>query len=519
MGQLSSADQQLATLLVQYDVMSESALQRVLEQHALIGGRFADYLIDTNVVPEARLLRLLEQYEGLGLVNFKTLEYIDPVITQIIPASLAQSQMAVPFRVDGQRLYVAFLDVPDIDALASMKGFADYQILIYLAPRDVMRWAVARHYPELGLIAADPKTLTDPFENRIGNRLIAQGVLTPEQLEDALLERTPGKAGRTGEVLLRLGYITEADLYRALAAQNNLPFVAIPEEWKIPEDVALLLSRVEAERWQVVPMLSDDTSVTLVTTEPKIFTELQPLFARGIKLMMCTPTQLKILIQQLETINEPLLQNLLQQGVLNFEQRNEVLSLSRRGRGTIEEVLVQQGFVSGSDISETTQQIETNASNQDPEPTTFSERLARGLAEQLGYAFVNPITDPPDLSLVKLIPEKVMRQYSLFPNRRETDGISVLMTDPRNFFALDDLQLLLGQRIRPVVADRLEIERLIDQQFRPTPVTPEPKPEVQVQKISEEAAAEPAEVALLRQLIREELETFRLQLLHELKAN
>ena len=98
-----------------------------------------------------------------------------------------------------------------------------------------------------------------------------------------------------------------------------------------------------------------------------------------------------------------------------------------------------------------------------------------------------------------------MRQYSLFPYQKTSQGLAVLMTDPRNIFALNDLEALLEQAIEPVMADRLEIEKLIDAAFstlvtleniEPIPETPE---------------------ATIRRYIREELEIFRRQLLLDLR--
>ena len=55
---LSEANQKLADLLLGQEILTASELSQILEQHSLIGGRLADFLIDTAIVPEASLLRL-----------------------------------------------------------------------------------------------------------------------------------------------------------------------------------------------------------------------------------------------------------------------------------------------------------------------------------------------------------------------------------------------------------------------------------------------------------------------------
>lgn len=503
---LSEANQKLADLLLGQEILTASELKQILEQHSLIGGRLADFLVDTAIVPEASLLRLYQRAYDFELVGFSSLETIDRQVARIIPAHLAQLQMIIPFAQEGLDIHLACLEPPDLEALAQMKGLIGKHIQVFLAPRDLMRWAIAKHYPELFLTPANPNSLRDPFENRIGHRLIAEGLLTESQLEEALLERTPGKAGRTGELLMRMGYIAEDDLYRSLAAQTKIPFVKIPLEYSIPSAVAGLFTRADVMRWQSIPVFEDQTSITILTSEPNIIADLEPLFDRSLTPMISTPTQIKFLAQQLETEDKPLVRLLLKTH-LRLEQRAKALIHAQEHNLELTEALLELGFVSHANLEAARIAIpsEQVIPTEQPWELSFSGRLAHTLAEQLGVTYVDPTENPPDLSLSSLIPEKTMRQYSLFPYQKTIAGLAVLMTDPRNIFALNDLEALLELPIEPVMADRLEIEKLIDAAFstlvtleniEPIPETPE---------------------ATIRRYIREELETFRKQLLLDLR--
>ena len=74
---------------------------------------------------------------------------------------------------------------------------------------------------------------------QLGQILIEQGFITPEQLETALEEhrRTPKSLGRT---LIDLGMIKEGDLVRALAEQVGLEFVDLTEYPVDPTATTLL---------------------------------------------------------------------------------------------------------------------------------------------------------------------------------------------------------------------------------------------------------------------------------------
>ena len=344
---LSQTNQHLADILVQEQLLTTSQLSLILEQHSLIGGRLADFLIDTAIIPEASLLGLFEGLYGYQTADFSMLEQIDHQVSHTISANLAQLHMVIPFKCFDQTIHLAFLEPPRPEDITRMKGLAGYTPRIYLAPRDTIRWALATHYPELYL-AVPP----NPSENRIGHRLIAEGLLTKQQLEEALLERTPGKAGRTGELLLRMGYIAEDDFYRSLAAQTKIPFVKIPAEYQIPKAAAALFTRADATHWQSLPVFEDASGITIITSEPSVLSELETVFERNLALMISTPSQIKLLTQQLEQQDEPLTRLLWQQGKLRLEQRAKAVLHAKETGVAISQALLELGLISQASLEE-----------------------------------------------------------------------------------------------------------------------------------------------------------------------
>jgi type IV pilus assembly protein PilB len=64
------------------------------------------------------------------------------------------------------------------------------------------------------------------FRPRLGSLLLEKGLLTNDQLDDALRERAE-KGGLLGEILVRQGVIFEDELARVLAVQAGLPFADV----------------------------------------------------------------------------------------------------------------------------------------------------------------------------------------------------------------------------------------------------------------------------------------------------
>jgi MSHA biogenesis protein MshE len=100
-----------------------------------------------------------------------------------------------------------------------------------------------------------------PEKIRLGEILIQQHLLTPEQLDTALAEqkRTGRKLGR---VFVDSGFVTEKQISEALARQLNIPFVDL-SQYSIKAPVVQLLPEAQARRFRAL-VLEDKGSTYLV---------------------------------------------------------------------------------------------------------------------------------------------------------------------------------------------------------------------------------------------------------------
>lgn len=105
---------------------------------------------------------------------------------------------------------------------------------------------------------------------RLGTLLVEAGLLTDEQLDEALASRdlNDGRRERLGQALVRLGLASEEDIAQALATQLALEFV--PDEALVVDAEAVRLVPVAlAQRYQLIPVrLEEDGTLVVAAADP-----------------------------------------------------------------------------------------------------------------------------------------------------------------------------------------------------------------------------------------------------------
>jgi len=97
----------------------------------------------------------------------------------------------------------------------------------------------------------------EPSRNYLGARLVEAGVITPEQLEEALRRQNAklkdGKKERLGRILVELGYCTEEDIARVMADRTGIPFLLL-ESYPVDQAALSLISPETARRYRALPI-------------------------------------------------------------------------------------------------------------------------------------------------------------------------------------------------------------------------------------------------------------------------
>ena len=133
---------------------------------------------------------------------------------------------------------------------------------------------------------------------------------------------------------------------------------------------------------------------------------------------------------------KPLGQILLEKGLVKQEQLDEALKVQKNTTEQLGRILTELGHVSEKDV-------------------------LRALAEQLGIPFLELDRTSVDEDVAKAIPQSIVQRYNAVPIRRNGNRLTVAMADPTNVFALDDIRLITGYEIDPMLAAPDDISALL----------------------------------------------------------
>ena len=129
---------------------------------------------------------------------------------------------------------------------------------------------------------------------QLGGILIANGVITMDQLQESLEEGTQSKR-RLGEVLVDLGYLKPTDLYAALAEQQDIEIVDLENPRPKPM-LARKIPETLARRIRAIAIADQDGKLKVAMAEPfDVFAIDDLRAATGMRILPClaNPDQLE----------------------------------------------------------------------------------------------------------------------------------------------------------------------------------------------------------------------------------
>lgn len=105
---------------------------------------------------------------------------------------------------------------------------------------------------------------------KLGELLINEGLLTHEQLEEALKCQVIFGI-KLGSSLIELGYIDESKLVKLLGKKLGVPAVTRKQLMDIPYSVYGLLSSAVAEQYRVIPFMLENRRLSVAMSDPTDF--------------------------------------------------------------------------------------------------------------------------------------------------------------------------------------------------------------------------------------------------------
>ncbi len=131
---------------------------------------------------------------------------------------------------------------------------------------------------------------------------------------------------------------------------------------------------------------------------------------------------------------------LLAAGALTQEQLNKALALQRSSGRRLGEILLEEGFIS-------------------------EEAFLKVLEKQLGIRSLDLPRTYIDTGVARMIPESLARRHCVVPVRIEGGNLVLAMKDPLDYFAQEDVRILVGLPIQPAIATEREILRTVERVF------------------------------------------------------
>ncbi len=104
------------------------------------------------------------------------------------------------------------------------------------------------------------------MSQRLGDLLVKEKVITPEQLEQALkVQKDTGS--RLGSVLVKLGFLSDEDVTNFLSRQYGVPAINL-SYFEIDSSVVKLIPQETAKRYQILPLSRVGASLTIAMVDP-----------------------------------------------------------------------------------------------------------------------------------------------------------------------------------------------------------------------------------------------------------
>lgn len=149
-----------------------------------------------------------------------------------------------------------------------------------------------------------------------------------------------------------------------------------------------------------------------------------------------------------ESLKDKLTDILIKGSLLKNKDLDKALEIQKRSGGSLGKILVDQGFIS-------------------------QKNLVVAISSQLDIPPIDLTKYKIDKDLLKLIPEKVARQYMLLPLSKIGNVLTIVIADPLNVFAIDDVKTITNFKIDLVIASENEIKDAINSYYGITAQTQE----------------------------------------------
>ena len=481
---------EIARILVSEGEVSETDVNKALSKKDREKKSLGETLVSGGYISAGALSRILSRHLGTEYVVLSEAE-VDPGLIGIVGEDVLHRCEAIPLRIENGSLVVAMKNPADPDSRSCIVESSGHPIIPVAADQEAIRVERQRLLGEWD--GTQQEDGTDGSSGgggsiagnaRIGEILVSEGRISEGQLSRALaIQKNDPR--QLGEILISSGFLVPEDLARALARRLRLDYVVISEDEVAPEAYGLL-GEDACRKYKVLPLRFEDDKLVIAMSSPNdlfALEDLRMIAKRPLVPVVAAQEDINGALDHLFGPEEGTIygkpgenESMVAEGspagteeeAPGFEEQPVEEGRARRtlaGSGKIGDILVSEGKISGEQLQ---QALRTQQS--DPDYRQVSEillslgyvtrtDLAQALARRLGIKFVELGDKDVDRGLLSLVDEKVLWRHRAIPLRMEAGRLTVAMSDPTDIHALEDLRMISGHPIKPVVATQEDIRR------------------------------------------------------------
>jgi len=253
---------------------------------------------------------------------------------------------------------------------------------------------------------------------RLGEILIAGGVISPIQLDEAL--KTQKVLGlRLGEVLIHHGLVTEDDILRTMQSQLGLPLIDL-NQIVVTEPILQKLPEKVARKYSVLPVEITNGQLMVAMNDPTDYFAIEDLrIAVGMAIAPCLAKKDQIL------------------GAIDRYYSHQDAEKAAREYA---KHLMAKGLVS-------------------------EDEILRTMQSQLGLPLIDLNRVIISEQTIGLIPESLARKYIIMPVEINNGQLMVAMNDPTDYSVINELRQASGIMVKPCLAKKKDIQQAIDRYY------------------------------------------------------
>ncbi len=145
---------------------------------------------------------------------------------------------------------------------------------------------------------------------------------------------------------------------------------------------------------------------------------------------------------------------------IDIEKKKELIKNSRMGK-----LLLDKGLVNEEQLLEAfdSSGVKSLAHRLVELKMVSEEDIYKAIAEKMNLEYIDLNENEIDPNAATIISEEIARKYNLIPVKFEDETMIVAMADPANVLAIDDLRVMTGYDIKPVVSSSSIIDHAIDE--------------------------------------------------------